>query len=107
MGEDAHHEPHTSPKQRIPPAYTPPLVRQQTQGNRINRLVRYDINDINVWYQLTCIKYKVASDKVLQIEPKGDLTKRTGKSPDFAESAMLTFVDPVGRPGIRLLAHVQ
>lgn len=41
--------------------------------------------------QLAWIKYKINSDKVLQIEPKEDLKKRTGKSPDFAESLMLTF----------------
>lgn len=41
--------------------------------------------------QLTWIKYKINSDKVLQIEPKDELKKRTGHSPDFAEALMLTF----------------
>ena len=45
------------------------------------------------WFQLTWIKYKINSDKVLQIEPKKDLKKRTGKSPDFAEGLMQTFFD--------------
>lgn len=44
--------------------------------------------------QLTWIKYKVNTDKVLQIEPKEDLKQRTGKSPDFAEAFMLTFIPP-------------
>lgn len=61
------------------------------------------MNGIPVWYQLTWIKYKVSSDKVLQIEPKEDLKKREGKSPDFAEAIMLTFADPVAQPGIVLL----
>lgn len=43
------------------------------------------------WYQLCEIKYKINSDKTLQIEPKEDMKKRTGKSPDHAESLMLTF----------------
>lgn len=42
--------------------------------------------------QLTWIKYKVNTDKVLQIEPKDELKRRFGKSPDFAEALMLTFV---------------
>lgn len=46
------------------------------------------------WMQLTWIKYKVNSDKVIQMEGKADLKKRTGKSPDFAESLMLTFSEP-------------
>ena len=45
----------------------------------------------NRWHQMTWIKYKVSTDKVLQIEPKEDLKKRTSKSPDFAEAFMLTF----------------
>lgn len=55
------------------------------------------------WQQLTWIKYKVSTDKVLQIEPKEDLKQRTGKSPDFAESLMLTFSTPAPEPNIRFL----
>jgi hypothetical protein len=47
------------------------------------------------WEQLTWIKYKVSSDKQIQIEPKEELKKRTGKSPDFAEALMLTFTKVV------------
>lgn len=50
--------------------------------------------------QLTWIKYKVNTDKVLQIEPKEQLKQRTGKSPDFAEALMLTFVVPPPSPSI-------
>jgi len=46
------------------------------------------------WIQLSWIKYKVNSDKVIVMESKADLKKRTGKSPDFAESLMLTFSEP-------------
>jgi hypothetical protein len=38
---------------------------------------------------------------VLQIEPKQDLKKRTGKSPDFAEAFMLTFTPRAPEPNIR------
>jgi len=57
----------------------------------------------NEWHQLTWIKYKVSTDKVLQIESKQDLKQRTGKSPDFAEAFMLTFSAPKPQPNIRLL----
>ncbi len=42
------------------------------------------------WTQLPWIKYKVSSDKVIQIEPKQQLKALTGKSPDVAEALMLT-----------------
>lgn len=45
----------------------------------------------NEWYQMVWIKYKISTDKVLQIEPKEDLKSRTGKSPDYAESFSLTL----------------
>ncbi|HWY79519.1 MAG TPA: hypothetical protein VNW29_04115 [Candidatus Sulfotelmatobacter sp.] len=57
----------------------------------------------NEWQQLTWIKYKVSTDKVLQIEPKQELKQRNGKSPDFAEAFMLTFSAPKPQPNIRLL----
>ncbi len=50
--------------------------------------------------QLAWIKYKVTTDKVLQIEPKIHLKQRTGKSPDFAEAFMLTFVPPPPEPSV-------
>jgi uncharacterized SAM-binding protein YcdF (DUF218 family) len=53
--------------------------------------------------QLAQIKYKTSTDKVLQIEPKEELKKRTGKSPDYAEALMLTHVQPPPEPGVRLL----
>lgn len=34
--------------------------------------------------ELPAMKYKGSTDKVLQIEPKEDLNKRAGKSPNFA-----------------------
>lgn len=50
--------------------------------------------------QLTWIKYKVNTDKVLQIEPKDELKKRTGKSPDYAEALMLTFTPQPPEPSV-------
>lgn len=46
------------------------------------------------WVQLTWLKYKVLSDKKVQMEPKKDLKSRTGgASPDFAEAFYLTFAE--------------
>ncbi len=52
------------------------------------------LNEMPEWAQLTWIRYKVSSDKQVKIEPKEELKKRTHKSPDFAESLMLTFKEP-------------
>lgn len=43
------------------------------------------------WVQLTWLKYKVLSDKKVQMEDKQKLKARTGASPDFAEALYLTF----------------
>jgi len=48
--------------------------------------------------QLAWITYKISTDKVLQIEPKQDLKKRSGKSPDYAEALMLTFTPQPPQP---------
>lgn len=53
--------------------------------------------------QLAQIKYKTSTDKVLQIEPKEELKKRTGKSPDFADALSLTFVQPPPTPSVSIL----
>lgn len=53
----------------------------------------YQLGYKSVWDQLTWIRYKVNSDKQMKIEPKEDLKKRTGKSPDFSEALMLTFYE--------------
>lgn len=50
--------------------------------------------------QLTWIKYKVNTDKVLQTEPKDELIKRTGKSPDYADALMLTFTPQSPEPSV-------
>jgi len=54
------------------------------------------------WNQLSWIKYKVNTDKVIMIQPKEDLKKLTGKSPDFAEALMLTFTRRL-IPNVRFL----
>lgn len=41
--------------------------------------------------QMAWIKYKVSTDKVVQIEPKQELKRRKGKSPDVADAFALTF----------------
>lgn len=55
------------------------------------------------WIQLHWIKYKISTDKVLQIEPKDELIRRTGKSPDFADAFALTFTPRKPEPKIRFL----
>lgn len=50
------------------------------------------------WEQLTWIKYKVNSDKNIQIERKEKLKTRVGRSPDTAEALMLTFTKKRPQP---------
>lgn len=52
------------------------------------------LEEHKMWEQLTWIKFKVNSDKQVVIEPKPNLRKRTGKSPDAAEALMLTDWEP-------------
>lgn len=53
--------------------------------------------------QLLWIKYKVSTDKMIQIEPKQELVQRTGKSPDYSDSLALTFYPSPPTPSIRFL----
>jgi len=48
----------------------------------------------SIWDQLLWIKYKVNTEKQIKLEPKEDLKKRTGKSPDYADAFSLTFNEP-------------
>jgi hypothetical protein len=57
-------------------------------------LEEHIINYQSVWDQVLWIKYKSNSGKQVKIEPKEELKKRTGKSPDFYEGLMLTFYEP-------------
>lgn len=59
-----------------------------------NLLVEEQISYKSVWEQCCWIKYKVNSDKQIKIEPKDELKKRVGKSPDFYEGLMLSFYEP-------------
>ncbi len=59
-------------------------LKAQKDGKPVNKLLKDDR-----WQQAAWIKYKVSTDKVLQIEPKEDLKERTGKSPDFYEAFSL------------------
>jgi hypothetical protein len=79
------------------------ILAKDADGNLINKLQAHNEKGANVWHQLTWIKYKTDTDKVIQIEPKDDMKARTGKSCDFAEAFMLTFSEPVGQPDFRLL----
>lgn len=59
-----------------------------------NYLEEHIIGYKSVWEQCLWIKYKTNSDKQVKIEPKEELKKRTGKSPDFYEGLMLSFYEP-------------
>ena len=58
------------------------------------------IEDNAGFNQLHWIKYKVSTDKVIQIESKQELVKRTGKSPDDYDALALTFAPRKPRPSI-------
>lgn len=45
------------------------------------------------WVQLTWLKYKTQSDKKVIMQPKKELKKTHGRSPDHAESFYLTFAE--------------
>ena len=53
--------------------------------------------------QISWLKYKVDTDKVLSIEPKDELKQRMGKSPDFADALVLTFMPSAPRADIRFV----
>jgi hypothetical protein len=53
--------------------------------------------------QLLWIKYKVSTDRMIQIEAKQEMVQRTGKSPDYADSLALTFSPSPPTPSIRFL----
>ena len=44
---------------------------------------------------LTSVSYKYTSTTQLQLEPKSDIKKRIGKSPDVGDALALTFAEPV------------
>jgi hypothetical protein len=46
------------------------------------------------WQQILDIRYKITSEKVIQMESKQDLKKRLRRSPDHVEALMLTFTKP-------------
>jgi hypothetical protein len=52
--------------------------------------------------RLPWVKSKVSTNKVLQIDPKEHLKRRTGKSPDYADAFVLTFTLREQAPNIRL-----
>jgi hypothetical protein len=78
-------------------------IEEEARGRFFNQKAQYYFDAANWikaggklvkndgWGQLVWIKYKVSSDKTIQIESKQDLKKRVGRSPDIAEAFMLTF----------------
>ena len=45
------------------------------------------------WVELTQLRYKTLSDRKIQLEPKDKLRRRTGASPDSADSLLITFYE--------------
>jgi len=56
----------------------------------------------DVWEQLLWYKHKVNTDKQMRMEPKEDMKKVTGKSPDFGDSLRLTFYS---RPRVGVMTY--
>lgn len=55
----------------------------------------YTLGYYSVWSQLNWYKFKVNSEKRIQMQSKQDLKKEHGgKSPDFGDAFMLTFYEP-------------
>ena len=53
----------------------------------------------NLISELTTITYTFKGDKML-LEPKEQLKKRIGRSPDMADALALTFAEPIARRGV-------
>lgn len=60
------------------------------------------VTDPETKKQLTWNKYKVQTDKLIKMQPKDELKKVTGKSPDYSDSLILTFMESV-QPSIRFI----
>ncbi|MDP2654886.1 MAG: hypothetical protein Q8Q08_12770 [Candidatus Omnitrophota bacterium] len=54
------------------------------------------------WRQLTWVKYNSDTDKRVILEPKDQLKKRHGRSPDHADAFSLTFYEP---PSVGIIAR--
>jgi len=44
---------------------------------------------------LTAPTYKIGDNGVMRLEPKADIKKRLGRSPDLADALALTYAEPV------------
>jgi len=56
----------------------------------------------NPWLELFEIKWKVNTEKQVRIEPKEDMVKRTKKSPDFADAAVLTMFETIDTTPLKI-----
>lgn len=52
-------------------------------------------NDIALHNELSSLKFRYTEDRKIKLEPKEELKKRIGKSPDKADALALTFAYPV------------
>jgi hypothetical protein len=46
---------------------------------------------------LCAARYQMMADRVIQIEPKEEIKKRIGRSPDVGEAIMMALHDDYGR----------
>ena len=63
----------------------------------------YDSDDLRT--ELSTVEYHFTATGKIQLEPKEKLKERIGKSPDFADSFVLTFAMPVYTPPTRAMEY--
>ncbi len=62
-------------------------------------------DDSELRADLVAPTYKFTSDNRVQLEPKADIKKRLGRSPDKGDALCLTFAMPVAHRGLRLSGY--
>ena len=54
----------------------------------LNKEIRIDIDDQQMMTELTSLRYEIRNDKEIKVEPKKNLKKRLGHSPDRADAVV-------------------
>lgn len=62
-------------------------------------------NDGHLHKELTIMQYRYTDDRKLRLEPKDEIKKRLGRSPDRADGLALTFAYPVANVSLRRAAQ--
>lgn len=56
-------------------------------------IISIDFEDVELFAELTSVRYEIVGDKMISIEKKSDLKKRLGRSPDKADAVIYAFMD--------------